>query len=113
MLVFVLVSVGSCICNDGYVGADCRYREDTRPEDLSLPDGGLCNKRASHCGVIAVFGDKFIASNNLTCHLQAVQVISGNTFQSQKKTGEILKSDLRISLIFQAKSTTVGSIDGL
>ena len=79
MLVFVHDSVGSCICNDGYVGADCHYREDTRPEDLSLPDGGLCNTRASDCSVISVFGEKFIASSNLTCHLQAVQVISGNT----------------------------------
>ena len=114
MLVFVLVSVGSCICNDGYVGADCHYREDTRPEDLSLPAGGLCNTRASDCGVITVFGDKFIASSNLTCHLQSVQVISGNTFKSQQKIDEILKNDLGILLIVsQAKSATVGSIDGL
>ena len=82
MLDVVLDSVGSCICYDGYVGADCHYYNDTRPEDLSLPDGGLCNTRASDCSVITVFGDNFIASSNLTCHLWAVKVITGNTYGS-------------------------------
>lgn len=74
LIVNVLHVAGKCICNQGWVDIDCSLRSDAAPEYLSVSHNGLCSTRHTNCSVAVVFGQQFINSDKLTCHLQRIEV---------------------------------------
>ncbi|PFX18968.1 Neurogenic locus Notch protein [Stylophora pistillata] len=73
---------GTCVCDEGYVSADCSMRFDEIPQLFRLLDEGLCNIRVRPCLRTIVFGQYFLSSENLTCHVKEFKVISSNWIPS-------------------------------
>ncbi|XP_048578079.1 von Willebrand factor D and EGF domain-containing protein [Nematostella vectensis] len=67
-------SNSTCICDKGYTAADCSMSINTIPELMGIYDGGLCDKRKRPCKKTNIFGDGFLDSENLTCHVTEFKV---------------------------------------
>jgi hypothetical protein len=67
---------GSCQCYDGHVSADCSVVDNAAPDTSAAWRYGLCDVRTMNCSHVIVYGNNFINSPNLTCHLQEAQVTS-------------------------------------
>nr|XP_058945176.1 von Willebrand factor D and EGF domain-containing protein-like [Pocillopora verrucosa] len=88
-------SNGTCVCNEGFVAADCSMRYDEIPRLFRALDEGLCDIRARPCKRTIVFGDYFLSSENLTCHVRESKVVPSTWIPmnvSQKFNGS--KTDL-------------------
>lgn len=52
----------------------CSVKSDAVPQDVKGDNDGMCDSRNADCSVIVVFASDIIDSENLTCHLQTVEV---------------------------------------
>ncbi|XP_031570892.1 von Willebrand factor D and EGF domain-containing protein-like, partial [Actinia tenebrosa] len=68
----------TCICDEGYTARDCSIDVNAVPELLGIYNGGLCDIRERPCKKTDLLGQKFIDSNNLTCHVKEFKVYSGS-----------------------------------
>ncbi|XP_065651911.1 von Willebrand factor D and EGF domain-containing protein-like isoform X2 [Hydra vulgaris] len=75
---------GTCICNAGYITADCSIKEGQSPVVVSIPNSGLCDIRNQDCIRIRVTGRNFIDSNSLVCKMTEIK-ISDNLFEKTIK----------------------------
>ena len=68
--------VGECVCNTDYHGNDCSISRTAGPDVESLADSGLCDLEQSvtNCSEISVYGDKFVESDDLACHIEELEV---------------------------------------
>ncbi|XP_052071137.1 uncharacterized protein LOC127709569 [Mytilus californianus] len=45
-----------CVCYDGYIGTDCSISISEAPQELTVPDGGLCRTKSRSCKKTNIFG---------------------------------------------------------
>ncbi|XP_064631285.1 uncharacterized protein LOC135489721 [Lineus longissimus] len=64
---------GICQCNSGFVGPDCSININDPPIVITIPNGGLC-EATKNCKNIPVYGEKFVESPQLTCHIQSIKI---------------------------------------
>ncbi|XP_067041983.1 uncharacterized protein [Acropora muricata] len=67
---------GSCICSKDFTADDCSAYIYEIPTIVSLQGNGLCDRRNRQCRKVTVLGSGFIPSENMTCHLEEVRVVS-------------------------------------
>ncbi|RUS80658.1 hypothetical protein EGW08_011562 [Elysia chlorotica] len=60
-----------CVCNQGYIGDDCAYRNDTPPVVIR-PTDAVCDVRISPCISVTVIGEGFIDSPSLVCFVKEI-----------------------------------------
>ncbi|XP_065651908.1 von Willebrand factor D and EGF domain-containing protein-like [Hydra vulgaris] len=75
---------GSCICNSGFITADCSMKEGQPPVVFGIPNFGLCDIRNQDCMRTRVTGRDFIDSNLLVCKMTEAK-ISENPFEKTIK----------------------------
>ncbi|XP_031572274.1 von Willebrand factor D and EGF domain-containing protein-like [Actinia tenebrosa] len=68
----------TCICDEGFTAIDCSMETSAVPELLGIYDGGLCDIRERPCKKTDIFGQDFISSENITCHIKEFKVFKGN-----------------------------------
>ncbi|XP_031570864.1 von Willebrand factor D and EGF domain-containing protein-like [Actinia tenebrosa] len=68
----------TCICDKGFTALDCSMEVQAVPELLGIYNGGLCDIRERPCRKANLLGQKFIDSNNLTCHVKEFKVFSSS-----------------------------------
>ena len=69
---------GACQCNGSYTISDCSFNQDHVPDLYDLPFSSLCDNNVRECGEFAVFGDLFIAEQNVTCRVTIRNVSIAN-----------------------------------
>ncbi|XP_070555605.1 von Willebrand factor D and EGF domain-containing protein-like [Ptychodera flava] len=80
---------GVCDCSDGYGGTDCSVDLATAPELYRSGRSGLCDSSVQSCSYVSIYGDNFMESSGLTCHVTPI-MISESDFAAQDNT---IKSD--------------------
>ncbi|XP_066919363.1 von Willebrand factor D and EGF domain-containing protein-like [Clytia hemisphaerica] len=82
----------TCLCNGGFLAADCSIHEDDPPTLVGIPlNNGLCNIRYQNCLRTRVIGRNFVNSAKLTCGTKTL------TFDSNLKPEQPVASVLRTS----------------
>ena len=73
---------GTCICNPGFISADCSINATKGPNVTSIVSGGLCDIRKQRdCSKVRVIGSDFMDSDDLSCRAIEIddqQVIVSN-----------------------------------
>ncbi|KAL5018882.1 hypothetical protein ScPMuIL_004604 [Solemya velum] len=65
---------GTCVCYDGFGAGDCSINLRQPPDVYDIYNEGLCDMLEADCTDISLYGEEFIDSQNLTCHLTCQQV---------------------------------------
>ncbi|XP_065651901.1 von Willebrand factor D and EGF domain-containing protein-like isoform X1 [Hydra vulgaris] len=65
---------GTCICNAGFITADCSMKEGQSPVLYGIPNSGLCDIRDKDCIRTRVIGKDFIDSSSLSCRMTEVNI---------------------------------------
>lgn len=60
-------SNATCICNAGYIGADCSIDETKPPVLTGIARSGICDIQQRPCASVIVFGHGIISSETLKC----------------------------------------------
>ena len=71
---------GTCVCNSGFISADCSIDSNKGPNITSIANGGLCDIRNQRdCSKVRIIGSDFMDSNFLSCRTTEIEVcrISG------------------------------------
>ena len=69
---------GICTCKGVWLGVDCAIDGSIAPQILpTVAQDATCNPRESACNSVRVLGERFVWSLKLACHVQEVQVSSG------------------------------------
>ena len=64
---------GTCVCNPGFVSADCSIDSTKGPNVTSIVNGGLCDIRTQRgCSRVRVIGSDFMDSDSLSCRMSEV-----------------------------------------
>ena len=79
---YIYLYTGECHCNEGYTTSDCSVNQDHVPDLFDLPFSSLCDKTVRYCAQFAVFGDLFIAEQNVTCRVTIRNVSPGFAYYS-------------------------------
>eukprot|EP00112_Aurelia_sp_Birch-Aquarium-sp1_P021689 Seg590.10_Seg590.9 transcript_id=Seg590.10_Seg590.9/GoldUCD/mRNA.D3Y31 product="von Willebrand factor D and EGF domain-containing protein" protein_id=Seg590.10_Seg590.9/GoldUCD/D3Y31 len=70
---------GTCICNAGFISADCSINATKGPTVTSIVNGGLCDIRKQRdCSKVRVIGSDFMDSDDLSCRAIEIEPF-GNT----------------------------------
>ncbi|XP_065651900.1 von Willebrand factor D and EGF domain-containing protein isoform X6 [Hydra vulgaris] len=64
----------TCICNAGFITADCSIKEGQSPVLFGIPNSGLCDIRDKDCIRTRVIGKDFIDSSSLSCRMTEVKI---------------------------------------
>ncbi|XP_070564883.1 von Willebrand factor D and EGF domain-containing protein-like [Ptychodera flava] len=67
---------GQCVCDDGFAGTDCSVDLSVEPTVYMAHKNGLCDVKTDDCTYVSVFGDNFAESDQLTCHINTIEVSS-------------------------------------
>ncbi|KAL5006713.1 hypothetical protein ScPMuIL_015519 [Solemya velum] len=65
---------GTCVCYDGFGAGDCSINLKQPPDVYDIYNESLCDMLEADCTDISLYGEEFIDSQNLTCHLTCQQV---------------------------------------
>ena len=79
-----------CICFAGYLGRDCSLDSTTPPTLTKLKYGPVCDvvTRNDSCRALTVYGNNFINSANLTCHMTRLTQKADGTFEETQDVFE-------------------------
>jgi hypothetical protein len=67
------MSVGECICNQGFAGDDCSIEENTVIV-LEPLEQTFCDIFTSLCKDVTLIGDNFLVTSLIQCAIQKIQV---------------------------------------
>ncbi|XP_070556412.1 von Willebrand factor D and EGF domain-containing protein-like [Ptychodera flava] len=66
---------GTCTCFEGFGGTDCSTNLNEAPQIYRSGVGGLCDSSEESCADhVSIYGDNFVESEDLTCHVTPVEV---------------------------------------
>ena len=85
MYMYNLVRTGSCVCDPDWYSSDCSVTSRLPPSTGGIPASGLCDTRYMKCKRVIVYGDNFVPTPNLTCHLQQAKVYNMLMHQYKEK----------------------------
>ena len=64
---------GTCLCNPGFVSADCSIDSTKGPNVAYIVNGGLCDiRKRRDCSKVRVIGSDFMDSDSLSCRMSEV-----------------------------------------
>ncbi|XP_070556409.1 von Willebrand factor D and EGF domain-containing protein-like [Ptychodera flava] len=70
---------GICTCSEGFGGTDCSTNLQEAPQIYSSGVGGLCDSSEENCtDHVSIYGDNFVESDVLTCHVTPVEISDSN-----------------------------------
>ena len=62
-------SNSTCICDEDYTAKDCAISLKGIPNLFNIKKSGLCDVRRRLCQNVVVYGNGFLDSKSLTCHI--------------------------------------------
>ncbi|XP_020629148.1 von Willebrand factor D and EGF domain-containing protein-like isoform X2 [Orbicella faveolata] len=77
---------GSCVCNKDYTAEDCSVSVFQKPFIARLQSNGLCDRRKRPCKKVAVQGNGFLNSTNVTCHIKEIEVVNSSWIPNKNET---------------------------
>ncbi|XP_077863931.1 von Willebrand factor D and EGF domain-containing protein-like [Saccoglossus kowalevskii] len=66
--------LGQCNCTLGYAGSDCAIDLNQAPEVWFPYESGLCNTEDGCPSNVPIYGNNFVESDDLTCHVLPVKL---------------------------------------
>ena len=73
---------GTCVCNPGFISADCSIDATKGPNITSIVNGGLCDiRKQGDCSKVRVIGSDFMDSSDLSCRATEIEVSESWTQQ--------------------------------
>ncbi|XP_033116523.1 von Willebrand factor D and EGF domain-containing protein-like, partial [Anneissia japonica] len=63
---------GTCECNEGLGGSDCSISLAEPPLVFSVLGDGICDVRTRPCKSAKIYGENFVETGNVTCHIQNI-----------------------------------------
>ncbi|XP_066930014.1 von Willebrand factor D and EGF domain-containing protein-like isoform X3 [Clytia hemisphaerica] len=73
----------TCVCDEGYLSADCSIHEDDPPVLVKVAFNGLCDIRQKDCVRTRVIGRNFINSESLACQTKALKFTTDHSIDEE------------------------------
>lgn len=64
---------GKCLCDTGFIGADCSHPINKPPENIVLPEEGLCRQSIRPCAKTNIVGN-FLSGTTIYVKVQQYKV---------------------------------------
>lgn len=81
---------GKCVCDTGFIGADCSHPINKPPENIALPEEGLCRQSIRPCRKTNIVGN-FLSETTIYVKLQQYKISihgKGAVINTEKTTAQ-------------------------
>lgn len=96
---------GECVCDTGFIGADCSHSIHKPPENIVLPEEGLCRQSIRPCAKTNIVGN-FLSGTTIYVKLQQYKIstLGKGTFINTEKTTAQYRAPNLISVVLPSST---------